>query len=315
MLNLSTHQLHVFLVAAETQNFTQAAQRLQMTQPSVSQHIQALEDHFGLPLFVRAGRNIELTDAGMALIPLARELVNLSVHVEETMASIQGDVHGHLIVGCSTSTGRYILPRLLACFHREYPQVRVTCLVTSQSLALQALIEGKVHLALASDPPFSPDIEFHRFSDEHILLIAPLNHPWSQCAEIDVSELEQVDFILPEEGSETHTSIREGLAQLGVSIYHLKVLISLGSLEAIALSVQEGLGVGFVPELVVTRLVKNNVCPIRVRGLDIQHEVFVGRNTRRPATTAQEAFWQFILDPENPVLQRNRRLIKKDGRV
>jgi DNA-binding transcriptional LysR family regulator len=165
------------------------------------------------------------------------------------------------------------------------------------------LSEGKVHLALASDPPFSPDIELHRFSDERIHLIAPLNHPWSHRAEIDVCELDQVDFILPEEGSETHTSIREGLAQIGVSIYHLKVLISLGSLEAIALSVQEGLGVGFVPELVVNRLVKNTVCPIRVRGLDIQREVFVGCNIRRPATTAQEAFWQFILDPENPVLQ------------
>ena len=69
---LDIHQLNIFVVAAETLNFTQAAQQLHMTQPSVSQHIQALERHFDIELFIRNGRNLELTDAGMALLPMAR---------------------------------------------------------------------------------------------------------------------------------------------------------------------------------------------------------------------------------------------------
>ena len=76
---LDVHQLNVFLVAAETLNFTQAAQQLHMTQPSVSQHIQGLERHFDTLLFLRNGRNLELTDAGMALLPLAKEAVMLSM--------------------------------------------------------------------------------------------------------------------------------------------------------------------------------------------------------------------------------------------
>ena len=85
---LDAHQLNVFLIAAETLNFTQAAVRLHMSQPSVSQHIFSLEQHFEQPLFIRSGRNVQLTDAGVALVPLARELVARSVHIEEMMKSL-----------------------------------------------------------------------------------------------------------------------------------------------------------------------------------------------------------------------------------
>lgn len=294
MLSLNTHQLAVFLAAAETLNFTQAAQRLQVTQPSVSQNIQALEEHFGLELFVRSGRNIELTDAGLALVPLAREMVYLSSHLEETMASLVGGVHGHLIVGCSTSTGRYILPKLLARFHRQYPQVRATCHVAPQAESLQGLVEGRLHLAMACEPPFHQDIEFRKFAREKIVLIVPLDHPWAHKERLEGGDLCAADFILPNEGSEVHGAIREGLAQLGYSIYKLNTIISLGSLEAIALSVQEGLGVGFVPELVVTRLVKNRVAVVNLAGLSICRDVYIGRNMRRPASAAQNAFWEFV---------------------
>ena len=153
MSGLNSHQINVFLIAAETLNFTQAAQRLQISQPSVSQHIQSLEEHFGVQLFIRSGRNVELSDSALALIPLAREMVYLTQHMEETMASIKGNVHGHLVVGCSTSTGRYVLPKLLAAFHHKFPQVRATCHVIPQAQSLEMLREGKVHLAVASNPP------------------------------------------------------------------------------------------------------------------------------------------------------------------
>ena len=92
-----------------------------MSQPSVSQHIQALEQHFEQELFRRNGRHIELTDAGRAL-PLARDMVSRSDNIETMMKSLQGEVYGHLLVGCSTTPGKYILPHLLAHFHRRYPR-------------------------------------------------------------------------------------------------------------------------------------------------------------------------------------------------
>jgi DNA-binding transcriptional LysR family regulator len=291
---LNVHQLNVFLTAAETLNFTQAAQRLQITQPSVSQHIQALEQHFDMDLFVRSGRSLGLTEAGIALIPLARRLVDLSTQVEETMASRKGEVIGHLIVGCSATPGRYLLPKLLACFHNKYPNVRATCTITPAKEALHRLLEGEFHLALISEPQSYPEIEIFKFSTETIRLIANPNHPWAQRGAVELEELECEDFILPEEGSELHDLIRQALGNRDCSIYHLKPLIFLSSPEAIALAVQENLGVGFVPELVVKNMACGKVLPVEVKGLEICQDIYLARNRQRPATGTQTAFWRFV---------------------
>lgn len=123
---LDIHQLYIFLAAAQTVNFTRTAQRLQMTQPCVSQHIQALEKQIDQQLFYRSGRNIELTEAGLTLVPLAREAVALSTRIEETIASQKGEINGHLLVGCEQHQANTSSP-LLAQFHGAHPQVRITC--------------------------------------------------------------------------------------------------------------------------------------------------------------------------------------------
>jgi DNA-binding transcriptional LysR family regulator len=294
MLSLNTHQLNVFLAAAETLNYTQAAQRLQVTQPSVSQNIQSLEEHFGLALFTRSGRNIQLTEAGRFLVPLAREMVYLAKHIEESMASLQGDVQGHLVVGCSTTTGRYLLPKLLATFHGKCPQVVVTCRVGSREDVIQWLCEGKVHLAIVYNPDYCQDVEFCRLTKEDTVLVAPLEHPWVNRGVVNVSDLRDGEFVLPCESLDLYCTLRDELRQAGVSIFELKSRLMLGSIEAIALAVQEGMGLSFVPRLIANRLVTGRVAVLNVRGLTISRDIFVGRSLRRPATAAQDVFWELL---------------------
>lgn len=297
-----THRLNVFLVAAETLNFTEAARQLHMTQPSVSQHIQALETHFDLALFNRSGRYLELTEAGRKLVPLARKMVRQWIAIEEAMETLKGEVVGHLLVGCSTTPGKYILPQLLAHFHRRYPHVKVSCQVSSQEQSLQALCEGNSHFCLASAPHTTySDIQFRKFTTDHIQLIAPLDHPWALRGEIEPEELLDVDFIMREEGSGTREAARAGLADIGVAESDLKTLITLGNSEAIALAVQEGLGVGFVSTFILTKIVEGRVAPIQVRGLSLSRDIFLVRHTRHSATAAQNAFWDFIEDEVDPV--------------
>jgi DNA-binding transcriptional LysR family regulator len=299
---LDAHQLNVFLIAAETLNFTRAAQRLHMSQPSVSQHIQTLERHFNTELFTRVGRNMQLTDSGMALVPLARDLVNQSTVIEESMASLEGTVYGHLMVGCSTTPGKYILPGLLASFHRRFPRVKITCQVSPQAHAVERLIDGQVHFALTSFfQDFHKDADFRKFMTEPVILIAPADHPWSIIGEITPDELFDADFIMREPESGTYDAVLDALTQIDVDINQLKTLLTLGNSEAIALSVQEGLGVAFVSQIVVTILNPGQVIPIKVRGLEINREIQIGRHTRRKSTTAQDAFWEFITSIDLPI--------------
>ena len=300
---LDAHQLNVFLVSADTLNFTEAAHRLHMSQPSVSQHIQSLEQQFGLALFNRAGRHLELTDAGIALVPLAREMVSRSIQIKETMESLKGEVYGHLTVGCSTTPGKYVLPQLLAAFHRYHGRVKVTCQVAPQKDSLQMLCEGEVHFALASEYLVScKDVEFRKFMTDPVILICPLDHPWATRGEIEPDELRDAEFIMREENSGTRMIVRKALDEHNIAESELETLLTLGNSEAIAIAVQEGIGVGFVSSLVFTRLVQGRVATVKIRGMNIERDIYIGRNIRVPASTAQTAFWSFISNDEMPLL-------------
>jgi DNA-binding transcriptional LysR family regulator len=295
-LMLDVHQLNVFLVAAEALSFTQAAKRLHMTQPSVSQHIQSLESLFGTQLFIRSGRNLILTDGGLALVPLAREAVALSHRIEETMESLQGQIHGHLIVGCSTTPGKYILPQILAKFHKLYPFVRATCLVATQTEVVKKVIAGEAHFFLFSIPAEgNPDLEIRHFMCDPVVLIAPLDHPWAKKNEIQPTDLLEGNFIMPEATSGTYLAVEEALAEHDISMQDLDIPITLGNAEAIALAVQEGLGVGFISKMVVDRFCAAKVTVIQVHGMDICRNIYFSRSNRRPPTAAQTAFWDFLI--------------------
>ena len=301
---LDAHQLNVFLTAARTLNFTAAARQLHMTQPSVSQHIQALEQHFGLQLFVRSGRHLRLTDAGEALQPMAQEMVSISQSIDNKMESLKGDVYGRLTVGCSTTVGKYVLPFLLASFMQQYPKVEASCFVTPRKIAVQMLCDGDVHLALASKQELNNNLEFSRFITDQVSLIVPLDHPWAERPFIEPHELLNANFIWREEGSGTRYVAEEKLREHGILVEQLKTILTLGNSEAIALAVQEGIGVGFVSQMIISRLVDGKVAPVKVRGLDVKQEIFIGRDANRLGTTAQTAFWQFVTDANNPVLKR-----------
>jgi DNA-binding transcriptional LysR family regulator len=306
---LDAHQLNVFLTAAETLNFTEAARLLNMTQPSVSQHIQTLEQHFQTPLFNRAGRQLSLTDAGLTLVPLARQMVRLSVRIDETMASLQGAVYGHLRIACSTTSGKYILPSLLSAFLSRHPRVEAGCQVFSQKQALVELREGHVHLALACPQDCEQrDLDVRLFYTDPIVLLVPEKHHWTKQASIGPHDLLDAKLILREDGSATTDVVRRGLLSAGIELEDLNAVLTLGNSEAIALAVQEGLGVGFVSQFIADRLVRERVRVVPVRGLVLQQDVYLIQSRRHQPTKAQNAFWQFFADPESqpdhrPVLE------------
>lgn len=301
---LDTHRLRIFLIAAETLNFSVAAKRLHMTQPSVSQHIQALEQQFGTELFVRSGRRLCLTEAGAVLLPMAEKMVAMAFHAQEVMTNLKGEVHGHLHVGCSTTPGKYILPRLLSRFIQRYPQVQASCQVHSRAQALQQLSQGKVHLALASTQDFDKDCEFHKLYEDRIALIAPLDHPWSGRGSVAPQELLSARVILRESESGTYGVVAKALELAGMRIEEIQPVLTLSNAEAIALAVQEGLGVGFVSEVVVSRLVSERVASVPVEGLsaNLHQDIYIGRNMLQPSTIAQKAFWDFVTSPANSLL-------------
>lgn len=304
MLNI--HELQVFLTAAETENFSEAGRRLNISQPAVSMQIRSLETRLGMDLFRRSGRHIALTEAGHALVSMARELVDRAIQIEETIASMQGDVVGLLKLGCSTTAGKYVLAKLLSGLREEHPQVEVVCNVSSRDKALRMLRDGDVHIALTSLREPYKDIEYRPFLTDHIVLIVPADHPWAQQnVPIQPDDLIEQNFILREEGSGTREALKEGLARHGMSLDHLNTIMVLGNSEAIRMAVQEGIGAAFVSTMVAIEAVQaGNLTVVPVEGLELTKTLYMARHTGRPATRAQSAFWDFAFARSNEKIRQ-----------
>ncbi len=303
---LDIYELQVFLAAAEAGSFSEAGRRLQMSQPAVSMQIRSLEKRLGVKLFHRGGRHIRLSEIGHALVPLARDLVNLSIHAEETIASLKGEVIGMLKLGCSTTAGKYILPRLIARFIERYPGVQVACHVVPRGSALEMLQDGTAHLAISSLCEPSRTLDYRPLTCDPIVLIAPPDHPWAGRAAIPVEELREGRFIVRELNSGTQQAVAHALSQHNLSATALDTVMVLGNSEAIHMAVAEGIGVAFISRRAAEEGIQTGrVVEVRVEGLDIVQQLYMVRHAHRVATGAQTAFWDFVYAPENRALLGN----------
>ncbi len=293
MVQLS--ELKVFVVAADELNFSRAAERLYLSQSAVSQNIRSLEREFGVELFTRQNRAVRLTPAGQALLPLAQDVVNAIYRMGEVMNGIEGQVAGDLIVGCSTTSGKYLLPSLVAAFRQEYPLVRVGIKIMSRDEIITRLIDERLSLGLASQQVKQRDLEYLPFFEDRVILIVPAQHRWSVYGHALPADLVDEPMILREEKAGTMQVLLEGLAQHRITLDMLNPVMEIGNAEAIEMAVEEGIGIAFVSELAAARgLALGRVKKVEVTGLDLRRMIYIARNSRVPLSRAQDRFWSFI---------------------
>ena len=303
---LELYELNVFLQAAEAQSFTAAADRLHISQPAVSMQISNLETRLNMTLFDRSSRNIRLTEEGEALLPLAREILNYGTHIEEAMASLHGELSGHLQIGCSTSGGRYVLPHLIARFRQQHPKVRVTVSTCTPSGAVEQVCDGRSQLGVLSSEVGCRDVEYRAFFEDRVILIAPVDHPFAERESIQPHELVGQPMILREETAGTRRVMQTGLLEYDIRMSDLDVVMELGSAEAIITSVDAGIGLAFVSRIVASRcLTQGVVIQVPVEGLDLTRQLYMIRHSRRAETRVQSAFWSFCHGEGNRAFLRS----------
>jgi LysR family transcriptional regulator, transcriptional activator of the cysJI operon len=292
MLNLN--ELTVFLAAVRCGSFSEAGRQLHISQPAISQNIDSLEKRFGVKLFVRQGRCVKLTEAGQLLQPLAAELMASASRVNETMCSLQGEVVGEMSVGCSTASGKYLLPGLLARFRRDFPNVRINVTVTGLDVVIQKILAGDMQLGVTSKCIEHSDLEYQSFFEDEIIMIAPIDHKWARYRHIYPDDVLDEPIILREDGAGTRSEVWDGLRKHEILPDMLKVAMVLGNAEAIVMAVEEGIGVAFVSRLAALRsLDLGRIVHVCVEGMELNHTIQMVRNRRFISTRALSEFWSF----------------------
>ena len=292
MVELSS--LRVFLVAAEERNFSRAAERLHMTQSAVSQNIQSLEKAYKIELFNRLGRTVELSEAGQTILPMVREVLLAARLLEDGLQEVNHQIGGELLIGCSTSAGKYLLPTLLAEFRHEYPAVHPRVKIISRDGVMERLINRTIPIGIASRQIEHREIESVPLFDDRIILIVHPSHPWAEFGRAFPSDLLDQPFISREDTSGTCETVMEGLKPQNITIDNFNVVMELGNTEAIEMAVEHGVGIAFVSEMVAARgLALGCIKKVEVEGLDLRRRIFMARHIGSPFTRAQSLFWDF----------------------
>lgn len=235
--------LSTFSKAAELSSFTAAAKALGLTQAAVSQRIQLLERALNVSLFSRRGGRVIVTEAGQTLYVYAQRIDDLLREARREVSGHETPPAGDLVIAASSVPGEHLLPAVLAGFGRMHPHIRVRAAVTD-SLAATALVErGEVSVGLVGRKVDRPHLEFRYLASDRLVLVAPAGHPLARKKVVTADQLAEHPLVVREAGSGSRHCFEQALARVGRSVAALRVVLELGSNEAIRDAIRQGVGV------------------------------------------------------------------------
>ncbi len=238
------NQAHIraFHSVATEGSFTKAARLLGVSQPAVTIQVRALEEFYGVNLLHRTGQRVTLTGLGEGLLDHTRRIFDLEQEADELLTAARELRGGHLKAGAD---GPYFVMGLLASFVGRYPGVRVTVAMGNSQSVLRDLVEYRTDVAVVAR--IDDDRRFYAkpYSRQPVVVFIARDHAWAKRRSIELAELEGQPMVLREEGSSTRQILEEALKRAKVSP---RVVMEIGSREALLEAVAAGLGIGVVTE-------------------------------------------------------------------
>jgi DNA-binding transcriptional LysR family regulator len=291
---MDTRQLAAFCAVVERKSFSQAAERLGVTQPAVSLQIRSLEQRLGRRLLDRSGRRVEPTEAGLRLYASAQRLLQAEEQLLEDIESgEEGAVAGTLELGASTGPGGSLVPVILCEFQERHPDVRVRLTVSDTQTVVSRVADRELELGIVGAGRRHRGVTFEPLFGDEVVLAVPANHRFAGKT-ITLDQLRAEPLLVMQEGAGVRQVIEDELRQAGSRLRDLDVRLELGLQESVRSAVLAGHGVTFISRLAVEAdIAAGLLATARVRGLDPVREIFLARASGRSQTRAARAFVSF----------------------
>lgn len=256
---MTLDQLRMFLAVAEHLHFTRAADTLYVTQPAISAAIQNLENEYGVKLFHRLGRHIEITEAGKLLQLEGPKILDQVALTERALKELNNLQRGELKIGSSLTIGNYWLPEKISQFQRGYPQININCTLANSEEISQGTANGKFDLGLIEGEvksDFNDILYREEIGSDRLLIIVGKHHPWFNQEKIKLKELNNTDWIMREAGSGTQQRLEEALINWEINPKQLKTTLILNTGEMIKAILEETQCAAGISELMVKKEIK-----------------------------------------------------------
>jgi len=304
---MTLEQLRIFLAVAEHLHFTNAADALYITQPAVSAAVQSLESEYGVKLFHRIGRRIEITSAGIMLQQEAQKILDQVALTERGLREMNNLQRGELNLGASLTIGNYWLPEKISQFKRKYPGISVNCTLSNADDICAGTATGLFDLGIiAGDVKSSHKkvLTTEIIGSDRLQIIVGEAHAWFNRESIPLKELLTTSWVMREAGSGTQQIFEQTLQSWGINPQALKIILIFNSSEMVKAVVESGVGATALPALMVKKELKlKTLHAVQIADLPSPEEAEIVRpilklkHLQRFQTRISQAFEE-ILDSE-----------------
>ncbi len=273
---MNIQQLKTFIAVVEHESFSEAARALGISQPAVTMQLQSLESDIGATLMDRRYRRIDLTEAGHALLPHAREVLEELELARVEISELSGAVTGRLTLAASTTPGQYVLPRLLGSFLAKNPEVGVGIVIGDTARVVEMIESGSAQLGMVGAKVRGARVGFDEVGvDELVMIAAPSSALLSRDGLL-LRDVIDEPFVMREIGSGTRQVTEGVLRSEGIDPGDLRVVTELGTSEAIVAAIEGGLGVGVVSRWVAEKALRlGTVAEVPVGGFPMSRPFYV----------------------------------------
>jgi DNA-binding transcriptional LysR family regulator len=299
--NVTLRQLQIFAVAAQHLNFARASEELHLTQPAVWMQVKQLEELVGMPLFEKLGRKLFLTAAGDEMRQTAATILAEIRRTEERIALLAGG-RGGTIALAVVSTGKYFVPRLLALFREQHPDVQVNLTVANRDQLVQMLARNEVDMCVMGRPPAELDTVAEAFAPHPHVVIASPQHPLAQVRGVTAEQLAGETLLLREPGSGSRAVMEDYFTSRGVEPRHT---VMMGSSETIKQAVMGNMGIAFISlHTLALELRTGDLAMLDVPGTPLMRHWHVVRLANKKLPPSADALRRYIVEQAGPWLEQ-----------
>ena len=248
-LPFTLQQLRILKAIASEKSFTRAADILFVSQPSLSKQIKALENRLNISLINRENNSVSLTEAGKLFLDYAERILALCEESCRALNDLKTGDRGNLTVGASQTIGTYLMPRVLALFAQNYPQMNIKVQVDSTRIIAKNVMDKEIDIAVVGGnvpEELQKNLEIEDFVNDELILIIPKSHPFALRKKINKEDLYHLNFITLNSNSTIRKLIDNILIQNNIRTKQFHIIMQLNSIEAIKTAVSLGLGAAFI---------------------------------------------------------------------
>jgi len=293
---LDLRRLQIFCKVVDLKSFSKAAEATYLSQPTVSGHMQSLEDDLNVRLLDRLAKEVVPTKAGEILYGYAKRILGLRDEAIWSLESFQGRIQGDITVGGSTIPGEYLLPLLMGQFKKKYQDVHITLIIGDTKKITDDVLEGRVEVGVVGAKIDEERLKFETFVQDEMVLAVPSFHRWANQASVNVDDLLKEPFIIRESGSGTRMATQRFLKERGIGLNDLEVIAEMGSTEAVRQGIKAGMGVSILSKRAILEELKFGILKeVEIEGVTLLRDFYLVTHRKRTKSPLCQAFIDFLL--------------------